>query len=362
MPTPARSARVRAIIRRGQLHIRDAEGIHRPSPEDAVRMLDGDDIDHVEILGEEAVDAAVRALETDRIGRRTVVTNGALAATTGIFTLWLPGSAMAASLDVAAEGTDFASTSSLTATNSNAATMGFIPIDGYSGSLLQIVVEATSGGLASTLTYDAGRGRRIADNYDLAVLQGVTSDLEVRSGSNFNGGTTSEGGGDGGQAVAVMASSSSIVVMAGGGGGAGTDAVGGDADGTGGSYTNPAGGIITGGSPGSDGSGGIGGSASGSWVSGPADGPRQSGLDYPGGGPAGVMTSNLAGGLGGGGYGGGGEGGRGVEFVDSTNVARGAGGGGGGSFVNPAYRVGFVASGFSTRSIPQRCRVTWYFN
>jgi hypothetical protein len=46
--------------------------------------------------------------------------------------------------------------------------------------------------------------------------------------------------------------------------------------------------------------------------------------------------------------------------VRPTNQSHGSGGGGygAGSFVNPAYRVGLVQTGYSTRTIAQRCTVT----
>ncbi len=362
--------RFRAVIRRDELHVHDLadRAVHRLAPEDVVRVLDGDRQDHIQILGEEAVESGLRALARDRIGRRAVVTNGALAATTGIFTLWLPGSASAASLDVAAEGTDFASSASLTATNSNGGTLGFITLTGYTGSLLQIVVEATAGGRASNMTLDPGRGRRIAANYDLAALKTAASSLEVTYSSNYGGVQSAGGGGDGGQAIAVTTGSSggnAIVVMAGAGGGAGLDSPGGDGDATGGSYTNPDGGIITGGAPGSGGPGGASGTQTGTWV-GPAEVIDPSGQSYPGAGepgrPAGVTPWNLEYGSGGGGFGAGGFGARAVENVGGSNVVQSTGGGGGGSFVNTSYRVGYVLAGYSTRSISERCRVTWYYN
>jgi hypothetical protein len=369
MSVDPRSRRFRATIRRERLLIHDQLGraVHRLAPEDVVRVLDGDRQDHLEILGEEAVESGVRALERDRIGRRTVVANGALAATAGIVTLWLPGAASAASLDVAAVGTNFDRTLTFTATSGNAGTIGYVTnIDTASGSFIQIVAEASAGGRATDQIYEPGRGRRIAANYDRAALVAADDYLEVTFSNNFNGSTAP--GGDGGQSIAVMAGDKSaqrIVVMAGAGGGAGTAAPGGDGDAAGGSYTNEAGGVVTGGSPGSGGTGGVSGFESGDGWSGGTIPTWDPGRDYLFGGifePAGVQTTNQSHGRGGGGYGAGGFGGVGVETTESGNVARGGGGGGGGSFVNPAYRVGLVQTGYSTRTIDQRCTVTVYLD
>lgn len=359
--------RIFTRVRRHQLLISDADRrvIHRPSPRDVERILDGDVDAHLAIIGEEAVESAVTALNRRSVDRRALVRNAALAGTTGIVSFSLPRAAVASSVGGAPTGEGFSTSATFTETDANGGTIGFITPGDYVGSTIQVVAEGAAGGSDVNGAHAGGRGRRVGLNLDRAALVSLvaanfSSSLSVVSNSGEGGTTATGGGGIGGQAVAVLVGST-VVVVAGGGGGAGLSSRGGDADAAGEAFTNAGGGTLTGGQPPSNGTGGASGVAAGSWFS---TSTGVSGLSSPTSGtPIRGGFDNKGNGSGGAGYGGGGTGGAAQDQYDGASYPiRATGGGGGGSYVNPTYRVGSATLGYSTRSVTQRCSLTVYFN
>lgn len=349
-----------SIVHAGRLLIRDGErrAVHRVSPRDVERALDGHTDDLVEILGEEAVDVGLSAVRRSPVGRREVLGNTALAGVSGIMTVWLPSSAVASSVGGAPTGEGFAETLTYTETDANAGSLAFLTPSSWIGDTFQVVAEGAAGGSHTNGLHAPGRGRRVGANLDRAALAGST--LRVSTSGVTSGETVTGGGGNGGQAIALVigVSGGTALVVAGGGGGSGPDGAGGDADSNAETFTY-ASGSLTGGSAASGGTGGAGGSATGTWAS---VSTSYRGLDSPTDGipTRGGYEQNSGGGAGGGGYGGGGTGGRANEA--STLTVRATGGGGGGSYVNPTYRVGSATFGYSTRSQSQRCSLTFYYN
>ena len=339
--------------------------LHRPSPRDLERLLDGDREAQLGLLGEEAVAAALVALERPAVDRRGLLRSTSLAGTTGIVSVVLPCAAAASSVDGVATGVGFTTSVTFTETDSTGGVLGTFAPSAATGSSVQVVAEGAAGATAVSGGHAPGRGRRVGVNLDRAALVTLTTSLgvaalEIRSSANVNGTTITGGGGDGGQGVALLAGSVALVV-AGGGGGAGLDGDGGDADAAAATFTNASGGTLTGGSPPSDGTGGGAGVASGAWFS---TGSGEPGRSSPANGtPARGGIDNQGNGAGGGGFGGGGSGGFGtVRLEDSSTVVRATGGGGGGSYVDATNRVGTATLGHSARTALQRCALTIFYD
>ncbi len=372
-PTPRLPERIRIEAVGDELLVLDpARGrLHRVLPHDARAIADGRDVDHyLRVLGPDALDAVIGALQDRRWDRRRVLTSAAAAAAAGITTTLLPSAVLALSVGGVAYGRNVENgsfildpvtiaTSGLNSASSSGTLTGSgvarwqVP-DGVTR--VEILAIGSDGGPGP------GREGRVGTGGSAAAVGGR---FPVTAGDwlhiNFTPGASRSNGGPAGSAAAVgwhrtADGANAWLVVAGGGGGGGRDGssdpgadyVGGDGGdaGTGASAgSGQAGQYVGGGSATLPlGGGGGGGTLSTAGIGAGSNGDARDGED--GGTPlTGDMyfTSSIYVRLGGGGsagnntYGGGNGaaglyGGGAGEGVGSTGVT--GGGGGGSSYLN----------------------------